>query len=65
MWYALLNELIQAMQQRSEIVYQAVYLLLVARYLERTADHAVNVAERVAYVITGELQTLAPSHGAT
>jgi len=64
MWYALLEELVQTMQERSEVVKQATYLLLVARYLERIADHAVNVAERVAYVVTGELQTLAPSHGA-
>lgn len=33
---------------------QALYLLFVARYLERIADHATNIAERVAYMITGE-----------
>ena len=62
MWYALLEEIEQIMQQRPEVITQAVPLLLVARYLERIADHVVNVAERVAYMETGRLETLAPSH---
>ena len=62
MWYSLLDELTVMMQERSEIVPQAVALLLVARYLERIADHTVNVAERVAYMETGQLCDLAPSH---
>jgi phosphate transport system protein len=62
MWYSLLDELTVMMQERSEIVPQAVALLLVARYLERIADHTVNVAERVAYMETGHLCDLAPSH---
>lgn len=62
MWYALLEELIEIMQQRPEVVDQATHLLLVARYLERIADHVVNVAERVAYMKTGKLENLAPSH---
>ncbi len=32
---------------------QAVQLLFVARYLERVADHATNLAERVVYMVTG------------
>ncbi len=64
MWYALLNELEEIMEQHPEVVTQAVALLLVARYLERIADHVVNVAERVAYMETGQLETLAPSHRA-
>ncbi len=62
MWYALLDELQCIMQQRPEVVPQATALLLVARYLERIADHVVNIAERVAYMETGELETLASSH---
>ncbi len=64
MWYGLLDEIQEIMQRRPEVITQAVPLLLVARYLERIADHIVNVAERVAYMETGRLETLAPSHRA-
>jgi phosphate transport system protein len=37
----------------------AVDLALLGRYYERIADHAVSVADRVHYVVTGE--QLAPS----
>lgn len=33
---------------------QAINLLFVARYLERIADHATNIAERVIYMVSGE-----------
>ncbi len=33
---------------------QAINLLFVARYLERIADHATNICERVIYMVTGE-----------
>ena len=64
LWYGLLDELEGIMQQRPEVVPQAVALLLVARYLERIADHTVNIAERIAYMETGRMETLAPSHRA-
>ncbi|HCU37936.1 MAG TPA: phosphate transport system regulatory protein PhoU [Armatimonadetes bacterium] len=63
MWHFLLDELQGIMQKRPEVVVQATALLLVARYLERIADHTVNIAERVAYMETGQLRTLASSHG--
>lgn len=55
-WFALLAKLEEIMQQRPETVRQAVALLLVARYLERIADHIVNIVERVAYIETGHLE---------
>jgi phosphate transport system protein len=64
LWDALRDELQESMQERRELVTQAVPLLLVARYLERVADHTVNIAERVAYMETGRLEALAPSHRA-
>jgi len=33
---------------------QALNLLFVAQHLERIADHATNIAERVIYLVTGE-----------
>jgi len=62
MWYALLEQIMTVMQERPEVVRQAAQLLLVARYLERIADHVVNIAERVAYMKTGRLEALAASH---
>lgn len=37
----------------------AVQIALVGRYYERIADHAVNVGQRVAYMVTGELPATA------
>ena len=62
LWYRIREQVEGVMQERAEVVPQAVALLLVARYLERVADHTVNIAERVAYMETGRLEALAPSH---
>ena len=62
LWYRIREQVEKVMQARPEVVPQAVALLLVARYLERVADHTVNIAERVAYMETGRLEALAPSH---
>lgn len=58
LWHKLWNELNEAMKSRPEIIPQASYLLLVARYLERIGDHTINVAERVHYIETGKLEPL-------
>ena len=42
-------------------VQAAVQLALVGRYYERIGDHAVNISERVQYMVTGSL----PDHGAS
>jgi phosphate transport system protein len=42
---------------------QGVWLTHIVHFLERIADHSVNVAERVYYMVTGEFINLAPSHG--
>jgi len=62
LWYHLLDELVTYMQKDPELILQATHLLLVARYLERIADHVVNVAERVSYMETGQFEDLALSH---
>jgi phosphate uptake regulator len=33
-------------------------MVLVARYFERIADHAVNIAERIRYYVTGDVEHL-------
>lgn len=61
-WYRLLGEVQELISQRPELVPEVIPLLLVARYLERVADHTVNIVERVAYIETGQLKDLAASH---
>ena len=55
---ALREELLELTQAEPTRVFPASYLLLVAVYLERIADHATNIAERVYYVETGERKPL-------
>lgn len=54
----LFEELTDFMKKDAELVDQCVGLLLIARYLERVADHITNIGERVYYVETGELKEL-------
>lgn len=60
---ALYNELLDYMKKGPEFVDQASYLSLVARYLERIADHAVNIAERVVYRETGQRRAFKDRQG--
>lgn len=53
------RELIDKMREDATLVEQATKLLLVARVLERTADHATNIVEQIYYVETGEMRPLA------
>jgi phosphate transport system protein len=46
-------QLVKAMNDRPEIVRQALDALLVARNLERVADHATNIAEDVIFWVQG------------
>jgi phosphate transport system protein len=48
------RELAAVLQRDPNSVIQASYLLFVAHYLERICDHCTNIAERVAFLITGE-----------
>jgi phosphate transport system protein len=61
----LFDELLDYMRKDPNLIYQSTYFLFVARYLERCADHIVNVGERVHYMVTGQLLQLAPSHRST
>lgn len=50
----LFRELLTYMMEDPSTISQATQLLFVARYLERIADHATNVAEWVVYLVTGQ-----------
>lgn len=53
-----LHDLLGIMIKDAQIVPRALELLIVARHLERAADHITNVCERVVYMVTGELREL-------
>ncbi len=48
------RELLTYMMEDPRTITQATYLLFVGRYIERIADHATNIGERVIYLVTGE-----------
>ncbi|NLI01058.1 MAG: phosphate signaling complex protein PhoU [Chthonomonadales bacterium] len=50
---------IEAMRQDTTQVYVGTFVVLAAKYLERVGDHLVNVAERIHYMVTGDLVQLA------
>jgi len=53
-----LHDLLDLMIKNPGIVPRALELLIVARHLERAADHLTNVCERIVYMVTGELREL-------
>jgi len=52
------DTMIAMIEEKPEVALRAVELILVARYLERIADHITNVGERIAYMETGEIKEL-------
>lgn len=53
-----LRELLLLMMVDPTVVDQATALLFTSRHLERIADHATNIGERVVYLATGERKEL-------
>jgi phosphate transport system protein len=52
------RELLLYMIQDPSTIQRATYLLWVAHDLERIADRATNIAERVVYLVTGKMQEI-------
>ena len=59
---ALREQLFGLPQNDQTFTPRVAYMLLAVVYLERIADHATNIAERVHYVETGVLEPLARQH---
>lgn len=51
-----------AMRREPDNVVPSSWMLLAIHHVERIADHAVNIAERVAFMVTGRMEQLSPSH---
>lgn len=54
LWESILRESITYMIEDPRKISMGTYYILVARYLERIADHSVNIGERVIYMVTGK-----------
>ncbi len=51
------EDLTKRMEQHPQDIPQYVGYLMIAKYLERMADHTTNLAEWIAYMVKGELRT--------
>lgn len=49
------DELVQNMKEHPETIAQSVDYLMIARSVSRMAAHAINIAEWIQYMVTGEL----------
>ena len=49
-----LREMMNFMQEHREEIPQAIRVIKVAKYIERVADHATNIAEEVIFMVRGE-----------
>lgn len=58
LYYSVYDELSRIIKANPDTTEQAIGLLLIARYLERMADHITNIGERIYYMETGELKEL-------
>lgn len=56
---AIFTRLMREVQRDATLARQAIWFSHVIHFLERIADHSVNVAERVSYMITGEFTEFA------
>ncbi|MEI6502640.1 MAG: phosphate signaling complex protein PhoU [Armatimonadota bacterium] len=54
LWKQVRKDVEKIIQERPEVVHQAISLIMVARYLERIGDHIENIGERVRYTETGK-----------
>lgn len=56
------DSLLAQMRMNADEVVTNSWLLLAVHHLERVADHAVNIAERVSFFVTGQFVQLRSSH---
>jgi phosphate transport system protein len=48
------NDVLARMREHPENIFRATRIQAISKYIERVADHATNVAERVIFIVTGE-----------
>jgi phosphate transport system protein len=52
--HSIFRECISYMTEDPRTITQCTYYIMIARYLERCADHACKIAEKIHYMVTGE-----------
>ena len=53
--YSIFRECLTYMMEDSKNIQRCMHYIMIARYLERCADHACKMAEKITYMITGEM----------
>jgi phosphate transport system protein len=64
-YHALFQELVEMMIHTPGMTTSGVYLMFVGHNLERIADRATNLAERVIFMTSGTMMELNPEPGLT
>ena len=54
LWHTIFRETLTFMMEEPRVITRSTYYIMVARYLERSGDHACKMAENIHYMITGE-----------
>jgi phosphate transport system protein len=54
LWHSIFRETITFMIENPKTITRSTYYIMVARYLERSGDHACKMAENIHYMVTGE-----------
>jgi phosphate transport system protein len=54
LWHSIFRETLTFMMENPKTITRSTYFIMVARYLERSGDHACRMAENVHYMVTGE-----------
>ncbi len=52
--YSIFRECLSYMMEEPKVITRCTYYIMVARYLERCADHACKMAEKICYMVTGQ-----------
>jgi phosphate transport system protein len=54
LWHSIFRETLTFMMENPATITRSTYYIMVARYLERSGDHACKMAENIHYMVTGE-----------
>lgn len=55
LYHSVFERLVELMAEKPDIVFRATYLMWCAHNLERIADRVINIAERIVFMVTGDL----------